>query len=73
MQLCFDQVVDIEMLNLLRDKVDEVCQAVKTWNLGKEEVCKLLFCVVGVCLEVFLVYQVIHFAEGNEHAEPPAE
>ncbi len=45
MQLCFGQPVDIEILTLLRSKIDEVSEAVQTWMLKKNEVFKL-FCVV---------------------------
>ena len=50
LQLRFGQAVDIEMLTLLRDQVGELCQAVKTWNLGKEEVCKFHVVYYGRCL-----------------------
>ena len=44
MQLCFGQPVDIEILTLLRSKIDEVSEAVQTWMLEKNKVLKL-FCV----------------------------
>ena len=42
LQLCFGQADNTEMLTGLRDQVGELCQAVKTWILPNEEVCK--FC-----------------------------
>ena len=38
LQLCFGQPVDIEMLALLRNKVDEISEVVKTWMLKKTQV-----------------------------------
>ena len=38
LQLCFGQPVDIEMLTLLRSKVDEISEIVQTWMLKKTQV-----------------------------------
>ena len=43
LQLCFGQPVDIEMLTLLRSKVNEVAEAVQTWMLKKKQVLNFFF------------------------------
>ena len=37
-QLCFGQSVDIEILNLVREKMDELSAAVQTWSLEQQQV-----------------------------------
>ena len=38
LQLCSDQPVDVEILTLFRSEIDEVCETVQTWMIGKNEV-----------------------------------
>jgi hypothetical protein len=45
LQLCFGQSVDIEILTLLRSKVDEVGEAIQTWILRNKQVLKLFYLV----------------------------
>ena len=58
MQLCFGQPVDIEILTLLRSKIDEVSEAVQTWMLKKNQVLKL-FCMFPVeSVNLYIVFHV---------------
>lgn len=43
LQLCFGQPVDIEILSLLRNKVDDLCEVVQRWSLDNEQACFPIF------------------------------
>ena len=55
LQLCFGQPVDIEILTLLRSKVDEVAEAVQTWMLKKKQVLNF-FSIVSCMYNFFSLF-----------------
>ena len=58
--MCFGQPVDIEILTLLRSKIDEVSEPVQTWMLKENKVLKL-FCVVPIQSITFYTFSHVRF------------